>query len=121
MKKLKVERTIRIGELIRRELASILQKDFRDPRLGMVTFTNVKVSKDLSEAKIYFLVGGDRKDHTENTAVLNHAAGFLRGALAKRLFRLRLIPKLRFFYDVDEERRRELAHLIDTLTQEAQL
>lgn len=115
MKKSKVERTLRVGELIRRELAFILQKDFKDPRVGRVTLTKIKVSKDLSEAKIYFLADGSDSDHIKSAKVLNGAAGFLRSQLASHLSQFRIIPKPHFFYDEEEEQSERLSHLIDTL------
>ena len=80
-------RTSRLGEQIRRDLATMIQFDMRDPRLGMVTLNAVKVAKDLGYADVYFTVMGARGDTDEASEteiqrqaekVLNDAAGFLR-------------------------------------------
>ncbi len=108
-------RADRLGELIHKELASIIVKYCQDPRLDNLTITNVKLSKDLSLAKIYFtnkLIIKDKliKDDSVNKVnnikqilnILKNASTFLRCTLAKTIC-LRKIPELKFFYDEDLE------------------
>jgi len=87
----------RIGDLIQRELAVLLQVEIKDPRVGMVTLSEVKVSRDLAFADVYFTMLPEELAK-EGTEVLNSAAGFLRSQLA-RLLSTRTTPRLRFHYD----------------------
>ena len=91
-------RTRRVGEQIQREVAGILQEEFKDPRLGMISVSGVEVSRDLAHAKIYISVLGREEDVSETIKVLNKAAGFIRHQLGQRM-RLRSVPQLRFLYD----------------------
>ncbi len=87
----------KIGDLIQRELAVLVQREIKDPRIGMVTINEATVSRDLAFSDVYFTVLP-----SENTEiveeVLNEASGFLRSQLAKVLS-TRTTPKLRFHYD----------------------
>ncbi|MDE1463260.1 30S ribosome-binding factor RbfA [Spartinivicinus poritis] len=107
-------RTQRVSDQIQRELASLIQLEIKDPRLGMVTVSAVEVTKDLAYAKVYvtFLAIDDQQPVDEKLAVLNHAAGFLRSMLAKSI-KLRTIPQLSFYYDDSISRGRYLSSLID--------
>jgi ribosome-binding factor A len=107
------ERTRRVGEQLQRELATIIQQELRDPRLGMVTISAVEVSKDMSVAKVFFTMLDESSDHTRAIEALQHAAGFLQHELSHRV-QLRTIPKLRFTYDESIERGSALSALIDT-------
>lgn len=94
-------RTNRIGELIMRELAQMIQHDVSDPRVGMVTVSHVDVTADMKYAKVYvtrLITNESEQDIKECLQGLSHAAGFLRRRLASRV-ELRNIPELRFHYD----------------------
>ncbi|MFW1676500.1 30S ribosome-binding factor RbfA [Pontibacter sp. JAM-7] len=110
-------RTHRIGDQLQRELALLIQFQIKDPRLGMVTVSHVKVSKDLGFADVYITVlpKGDQ-DEAEAVAValkvLGNAAGFLRSELAHAI-KLRVLPQLRFHFDESIERGRHLHSLIE--------
>ena len=98
-------RTSRIGEMIMRELAQMVQQDVADPRVGMVTVSHVDVTSDLKYAKVYVtrLNGFDsEQDIKQCLEGLSHAAGFLRRGLAGRV-KLRIIPELQFVYDTTLE------------------
>ena len=118
-------RTQRIAEQLQKELAQLIQFQIKDPRLGMITVSHAKVSKDLGVADVYitvFPLGG--KDEATATAeslkILNNAAGFLRGELA-RCIKLRVMPQLRFHFDETIARGRHLHSLIEqTVRQENQ-
>ena len=87
----------RVADLIQRELAILLQREVKDPRVGMVTINEVTVSRDLAYGDVYFTVLPD--DHHEDCVeILNNAAGFLRSQLAK-ILKTRTTPRLRFHYD----------------------
>ena len=94
-------RTSRIGEVIMRELAQMIQQEVSDPRVGMVTVSHVDVTSDLKYAKVFVtrLNGVESEDDvSECLAGLSHAAGFLRRGIAKRV-EIRSVPELRFHYD----------------------
>ena len=87
----------KIGDLIQREVAVLVQREIKDPRIGMVTINEATVSRDLAFSDIYFTVLPS--EHTEIVEeVLNEASGFLSLQLAKVLS-TRTTPKLRFHYD----------------------
>ncbi|WP_294946019.1 30S ribosome-binding factor RbfA [Sulfurivirga sp.] len=107
-------RTDRVAREIQRILATLLQREVKDPRLQGVTITDCKVSKDLSVCKVYFdVLGADRDSPqvAEALAGFDKARGFLRSALGKQL-RLRLTPELRFYYDEVPEKANEIDALI---------
>lgn len=106
-------RTRRVGEQMQRELSELIQRELKDPRVGMITITGVEVSRDMSHAKVFVTVlGGGEHSVEESLATLGHAAGFLRHELGQRM-KLRIIPELHFFYDASIERGAHLSALID--------
>jgi ribosome-binding factor A len=92
------QRSDRVGDLLVELIAELLRKAIRDPRLGAVTITAAKVSKDLRHARIYFSLLGGRDDKQEVLAGLESATGFIRSKIGKQL-NLRFVPTLEFFYD----------------------
>ena len=125
-------RVQRVADQIQRELASLIQMEVNDPRVGMVSVTGVEVSRDIAHAKVFVTVLNtltedseinkstlsepgdlDKLEIKENIDALNKAAGFLRSLLAKRLS-TRSVPKLRFFYDGSIARGQQLSSLIDS-------
>ena len=104
----------RVADHIQKELAVLIQQEVKDPRLGLITINEVKVSRDLGFADVYFTsftsntfranesIGEDAETEGQNSIsaaeVLENAAGFLRSRLAKSLS-TRTTPKLRFHYD----------------------
>jgi ribosome-binding factor A len=105
-------RSRRIAEQIQRELSEVIRLELKDPRVGMITITDVEVSQDYSHAKVFFTTLGDADKVKETTAGLARAAGFLRSQLAHRL-KLRIVPQLQFKYDESVERGMRLSRLID--------
>lgn len=94
-------RTDRIADQMQRDLAILVQRELKDPRLGMVTISGVKVSRDLAFADVYVTFMGieeGEENVKQGLDVLSNAAGFLRSSLAKGI-KLRVIPSLRFHYD----------------------
>jgi ribosome-binding factor A len=102
----------KLGEVIQRELSELLQRELRDPRVGMITITTVDVSPDLSHAKVFYTTL-DPAHVEEAQKGLTRAAGFLRSQLAKRI-KLYTTPELRFSYDESVERGDRLSRLIDS-------
>lgn len=105
-------RSRRIAEQIQRELSDVIRLELKDPRVGMITITDVEVSHDYSHAKVFFTQLGDSTKAGEVTDALRHAAGFLRSQLAHRL-KLRIVPEVHFAYDVSVEHGMRLSQLID--------
>ncbi|WP_281558529.1 30S ribosome-binding factor RbfA [Thalassomonas sp. RHCl1] len=92
-------RTDRVGQQIQKEVAIILQREVKDPRLSMATVSAVEVSRDLAYAKVFVtFFTNEKTEIDESVAILNEAAGFIRSLLAKQL-RARIMPQLRFVYD----------------------
>jgi ribosome-binding factor A len=107
----------KLGDLIQRELSELLQRELRDPRVGMITITGVDVSPDFSHAKVFFTVL--EKQRLEDAREgLRRAAGFLRSRLARRI-KLYTTPELRFEYDESVERGDRLSRLINSVTRKA--
>jgi len=105
-------RSRRIADQIQRELSEIIRLELNDPRVGMITLTDVEVSPDAAHAKVFFTLLGSEERVQEATAALRHAGGFLRSKLARRM-KLRTIPQLQFEYDASVERGVRLSQLID--------
>lgn len=105
-------RSRRIAEQIQRELSEIIRLELKDPRVGMVTITDVEVTLDQAHAKVFFTSLGDPANQPDTIYALNHAAGFFRSELAHRM-RLRIVPQLVFEYDVSVERGVHLSRLIE--------
>ncbi len=106
-------RTDRIGAEIQRDLAQILRDQVKDPRLGLLTVQEVRVTRDLAHAKVFFTCFGGAKEAREHERLLNgKLAGFLRHELAQRMS-LRTFPELHFVYDESVEEGERLSALID--------
>lgn len=107
-------RTQRVADQMQRELALLIQREVRDPRVGMITVTAAEVSRDLAHAKIFITLMGEASDDdiALNLAALKDAAGFLRVQLG-RVMKLRSIPQLHFFYDESVRRGVHLSSLIE--------
>ncbi len=105
-------RASRVSEVIQREVANVVQKSMNDPRAAAVTITHTKMTRDMSSARIYFIMQGDRQAIKETEKVLNKAAGFIRHELTTRI-ELRYIPKLTFVYDQSIERGLRVGKLIE--------
>ncbi len=107
-------RGLRVADQIQRDLAELVVRELRDPRVGLVTLTEVEITPDYAYATVYFstLTGKPK----EATQALNEAAGFLRNLLFKRLS-IHTVPTLRFKYDASTERGAEMSALIDQAIQ----
>lgn len=92
----------RVAEQVRIEIAGILQRDLKDPRVGLATCTRVQMSRDLKVAKVYVSVLGTSEEQKRTMAVLEGASGFVRRLLWQRLS-LRVSPEVRFLFDPSVE------------------
>ena len=105
-------RSRRIAEQVQRELSDIIRLELKDPRVGMITITDVEVTPDNANARVYFTRLGEASRIDEAAAGLQHAAGYLRSQLAQRL-KVRVVPQLHFEYDASVERGIRVSQLID--------
>src|SRR3546814_1617507 len=107
-------RSDRVAEQVRRELADLLQFEVKDPRVGMVTITEVEVSGDMAHAKIFYSapVQDNPQAMAELPTGLEKSACFLRSQLGKRMM-LRTVPQLHFVYDTSIDQGMKLSRLID--------
>jgi len=104
-------RSQRMAEQLRRELAEIVRDEIKDPRMGFVSFTEVRMSRDLSHAVIYCSVF-DNEQQDESIDILNSAVGFFRKEIARRI-RARIVPTLKFVADESITRGAAMDSLID--------
>lgn len=96
-------RQARVGEMIRRDLSEILQKEMRDPRLSLVSITSVDVARDFTVAKVFVSALGTREEKAAALKALQGASGYLRGRLG-RMLEIRTVPQLAFRYDAGIDR-----------------
>lgn len=107
----------RVREAYRQELSQLIQRELKDPRIGFLSITDVEVSGDLRQVKVYVSVMGDQQVKEETMAALDRARSFLRSEMGKRV-RLRYTPELFFYLDQSIERGVRLKGLLDQLGQE---
>ncbi|NLC56865.1 MAG: 30S ribosome-binding factor RbfA [Armatimonadetes bacterium] len=108
----------RVAELIKAEVSQILQREVSDPRLGFVTVTDVEVTPDLRDARVFISVLGEPEQARESIAALQRAAKYIRGLLGRRVD-LRVIPELTFKLDRSFERGARVLELLHELEAEA--
>ena len=91
-------RSERVAEEIRKEVATMLFGEIHDPRIGFVTITKAQVSKDLRQAKVYFCMIGNDEEKEKTMEGLQSASGYMRREIGKRL-KLRYFPEITFKFD----------------------
>jgi ribosome-binding factor A len=104
-------RPARVGDQIREELSELLTRHVKDPGIGFITITHVKVSPDLQVARAFYTLLGDDKARKETAKALDRATPFLRRQIAGRL-RLRRAPELTVQFDESIERQQRIEQLI---------
>ena len=110
-------RADRVSGLIQEVLSNLLQKDIHDPRLKMATITNVKMSRDLKLARIYFSIYGDSNKVEAAAKGFESARGFIKRTLARKLS-LRYMPDLIFFHDESFDYGSHIDELLNRITTE---
>ncbi|MFA4842535.1 MAG: 30S ribosome-binding factor RbfA [Candidatus Omnitrophota bacterium] len=88
----------KVAEAIKKEVSLIIHDELKDPRLGFVTVTDVKVTQDLREAKIFFSVLGSEEERKKTKEALNSGLGFIRRLVGQRI-QLRFVPAISFADD----------------------
>ena len=111
MKKKGFQRSDRVAEQVRRDLADLIRVELKDPRVGMISLTAVELTPDYAHAKVFFTTL-DSEHLTENETGLKRAAGFLRRELGRRIH-IHTLPELHFVYDNSLERGASMSQLID--------
>jgi ribosome-binding factor A len=110
-------RTVSVGEQIRRELGQLFIEGLKDPRIGFVTISSVKVTSDMSIAVVNYTVLGSDKSIRDSEVGLDQCAGWLRKELAHRL-RLRHMPNIKFVLDHNLENSMHINSLLTQLPDE---
>ncbi len=110
-------RNRKIADAIQRELSELIRLELRDPRVAMVTLTEVQVTRDNAHAKVFFTSMGNEAQVSSCQHGLQSAAGFLRSQLSHRL-PIRTVPQLHFVLDTSIERGANLSKLIDDAIEE---
>ena len=106
-------RTDRVGQQIQKEIAIILMREIKDPRLSMTTVSAVEVTRDLAYAKVFVTFFNDNAEEIKaSLEVLADAEGYIRSLLGKRL-RARIMPHLRFVYDSSMSEGVRMSALVD--------
>jgi ribosome-binding factor A len=101
----------RVAEQIRRELAELIRTELKDPRVGMISITDVEVTADYAHAKVFFSTLAGRENVPAVLTGLQKASGFLRRELGKRIS-IHTTPQLHFVFDQSLERGADLSKLI---------
>lgn len=109
-------RVDRLSQQMKKEMAVILQREIKDPRLHtMITVSDVEVSRDLSHAKVFVtFLGMDDSKVEDNLKILNEASGFIRSLIGKRI-QTRIVPQIRFAFDQSLNEGIRMANLVDTV------
>jgi ribosome-binding factor A len=107
----------RVGDQIRAELSALLAREVKDPAIGFVTITYVKVSADLQVARAYYTALGDEESQRNTARALERAKPFLRRQIAERI-RLRRAPVLAFQYDESIARQERIESLFEEIRQQ---
>ena len=107
-------RTQKVGEEIREALGELIQRQVKDPRVGFVTITAVRVTPDLSRAHVYYTVLGDESEQRSTEAGLESATPFLRTETARRV-RLKTTPEIEFHLDDTPEKAQKVDEVIEEI------
>ena len=107
-------RNRRVAQLIKEELAILIQEKFPLSQFGLITLTNVDVSSDLKNSTIYFTSLNQKESNLELTAELNQHAGYFRHEISQ-LLTSRTVPSIYFKYDNSIERGQRLSSIIESI------
>ncbi len=104
----------RVADLVRHEVAAILQREVKDPRVGFVTVTDVEMSPDLRVARVFYSVLGESDQRRDTGQGLASASAYIRREVGRRLH-LKVVPELRFVYDTSLERGLRIEAVIESM------
>jgi ribosome-binding factor A len=117
---LRMRRPERLAEALREEIAEVVGFELDDPRVEMVTVTEVKVAEDLRDAKVYVLVEGSEDEITKALRALQNAAPFVRQQVSLNLS-MRFAPHLHFVRDTAEENASRVSSILSDLTSKGEI
>ena len=109
------QRVYRIGSVIRKEIAQIIQNDINDPRIKDVVIKDIEISKDLKHAKLFFIIFNHKNKKSEEIKLITKAINASRLFFKRKLSKssnLRSVPNLRFVFDDTESKAFEFEELI---------
>lgn len=112
-------RVSRVEEAIKEELSEIIRTEIKDPRIGFVTITEVKVSADLMKAKVYVSVIGDEQEVSDTLEGLDSAHGYMRSLIGRKL-RLKYLPEIVFIHEKVAEEALRLDEIMKQQSGEAE-
>ena len=115
-----MRRPERLAEALREEIAEVVGFELDDPRVEMVTVTDVNVSEDLRDAKVYVLINGEEDEINKAMRALQHAAVFVRQQVAMNLS-MRFAPHLHFVRDSAEENASRVSSILTELTSKGEI
>jgi ribosome-binding factor A len=104
-------RKARLASLILEEISIMLHRDLKDPRLEMVSITEVDISEDLRYAKVYFCLYGDERQKSNAQDGFESAQGFIKRELIKRL-NIKRVPELMFVFDTSYDNADRITRLL---------
>lgn len=110
-------RAEKLAGALRKKISEILQGELRDPRIGIITITEVKVAKDLKYATVYFSVLGGEKEKKSAGIGLDRATGFIKRIIAKEMI-LRCVPEIKFRFDETFECGQRVNELLEKIKKE---
>ncbi|MCK3656971.1 ribosome-binding factor A [Pasteurellaceae bacterium Macca] len=115
------KRSDRVAQELQKEIAVILQREVKDPRIGMVTVSDVELSRDLAYAKVFvtFLFDNDPEAIKQGLLGLEKASPYIRTLVGKAM-RLRIVPELRFFYDESLVEGMRMSNLVSNVIRDDQ-
>ncbi|NLY55559.1 MAG: 30S ribosome-binding factor RbfA [Firmicutes bacterium] len=112
-------RKVRIEDQIRTEIGDMLLKDLKDPRIGFASVTRVQLSGDKREVKVYISVFGTDEEKQQTMQALNHARGFIRTEIGKRI-KLRHTPQIHFILDESIEQGSKVMAILSELAKNSE-
>jgi ribosome-binding factor A len=92
------KRKDRVGDQIKKEVSQIIQRELKDPGIGFVTITDVELSPDLKNARIFYSVLGDEQNKLKSSQALQRAVFFIQHEIGRKM-RLKHTPRIKFVYD----------------------
>jgi ribosome-binding factor A len=112
------QRQGRVAHVLREEISRIIEREIKDPRIGLTSITDVEVTPDLRQARVFVSVYGGDDEARASLGVLERATGFIRAELGKHV-RLRYVPEIEFCRDESLARGTHISQLLDQVKREA--
>jgi len=112
-----MQRIDKVNEMMRREIGTMMQKDFQDPRLAFVSITAVNVSRDLRHARVNFSYPGDSRVISDIEKTLRRIRGYVRKLVGERIH-MRYTPEIEFFYDRSIQDNARIAEILEDIKKE---